>query len=52
MMKTIKNILFIGLMIFTAWFMVSYIDIILHNLDDEPIYKAWNLFTILIEMRG
>ena len=52
MMKTIKNILFIGLMIFTAWFMVSYIDIILHNLDNPPVYKDWNLIIRLMEMKG
>lgn len=52
MIKTLNKLFTIAMIIFMAWFVASYIDIIAHNLDDEPMYKVWNLFTILIEMRG
>ena len=52
MMKTLGNILFIVLMVLTAWLMVSYMDIVLHNLDNPPTYKDWNLIVKLMNMRG
>lgn len=51
-MKTLSRLFTITIVLFIVWFVASYMDIVMHNLDDEPIYKAWNLFTILIEMRG
>ena len=33
------------------WVAASYLDIITHNLDEEPIYHSWNIFRILIENR-
>ena len=29
------------------WAFVSWIDIVLHNTRPDPIYQAWNLFTLL-----
>lgn len=33
------------------WFIASYIDVIAHNLDEEPIYHGWNFFKLLVENR-
>ena len=33
------------------WFIASYLDVITHNLDEEPIYHSWNIFRILTENR-
>lgn len=30
-----------------GWFGISWIDVVLHNLDDEPVYQAWNIFALL-----
>ena len=30
-----------------AWMIISWIDIVAHNLDPQPVYQAWNLFAIL-----
>ena len=51
-MKVLNKLFTITMIIFLVWFVMSYMDIIAHNLDDEPVYKAWNLFKILVEMRG
>ena len=29
-----------------TWFIASFIDVVAHNLDPNPIYEAWNLFEI------
>lgn len=52
MIKTLNKLFTIIMVLFIVWFVASYMDIVMHNLDDEPIYKVWNLFTILINMRG
>ena len=31
------------------WFIASYLDVITHNLDEEPIYHGWNVFKLLVE---
>ena len=43
-------ITFLSIM-FILWFAASYIDVIAHNLDENPTYKIWNLFRILTENR-
>ncbi len=51
-MKTLSRLFTIIMVLFIMWFVASYMDIVMHNLDDEPMYKAWNLFELLINMRG
>lgn len=51
-MKTLSRLFTIAMVLFIVWFVASYMDIVMHNLDDEPMYKAWNLFELLINMRG
>jgi hypothetical protein len=31
------------------WFLFSWIDVILHNLDPNPVYQCWNLFVLLLK---
>lgn len=31
------------------WFLVSFCDIVAHNLDPEPQYTSWNVINILAE---
>ena len=26
------------------WMLASFVDTVMHNLDMEPIYQAWNFF--------
>lgn len=29
-----------------AWFLLSWVDVILHNTTLNPVYQPWNLFTL------
>lgn len=29
------------------WFIASWVDVVLHNLDPNPVYQWWNLFVLL-----
>ena len=31
------------------WFIASYLDVITHNLDEDPTYHGWNFFKLLVE---
>ena len=48
-MKTLNKIICIISILFLLWVILSYFDVILHNLDEEPIYKFWNFFQLLVE---
>lgn len=48
-MKILNKIIYIVSILFLLWIILSYFDVILHNLDEEPIYKFWNFFQLLVE---
>lgn len=31
-----------------TWWIASFIDIISHNLDPNPVYQVWNFFTLIV----
>lgn len=44
--KLLKLLFFGAALLFDIWVFASWIDIILHNLNPDPIYQAWNFFTL------
>ena len=48
-MKILNKIIYIVSILFLLWIILSYFDVILHNLNEEPIYKFWNFFQLLVE---
>ena len=48
--KKILGMLFTILMIMVImWFVLSYLDVVLNNLDEHPQYQDWNIFKIMVE---
>ena len=48
--KKILGMLFTILMIMAImWFILSYLDVVLHNLDEHPQHQGWNIFKIMVE---
>lgn len=47
--RIIGMLLTVTFIIAMFWFIASYIDVITHNLDEEPIYHGWNFFKLLVE---
>lgn len=47
--RIIEMLLTVTFIIMMFWFAASYIDVVSHNLDEEPMYQGWNIFKILIE---
>ena len=46
--KTIENIIYTIIIIFFIWFMVSFINVVMHNNSDQQ-YADWNMFVIMEE---
>lgn len=40
----LTNLFFVALLAFDIWVLVSWIDIITHNLYPSPVYQEWNFF--------
>jgi hypothetical protein len=34
------------------WFTMSFVDVVIHNLNPAPVYQSWNLFTLLTGVMG
>lgn len=47
--KVINNIFFGILFAFDMWFILSFIDTILHNIYPNPVHHAWNIFHLLFK---
>ncbi len=47
--KIVGNVVLVGCALFTAWVVCSWVDVVLHNLDTNPVYQSWNLFTLMVK---
>lgn len=43
---TVADIVGIIALVFIAWVLASWLNIITYNLDANPMYASWNFFTI------
>lgn len=46
MKKLLVNAATVLAAVFIGWFFLSFIDVIVHNNANVPIYHNWNLFQI------
>lgn len=49
MFRMLRDWLSVSFVLFLIWVFISWIDVITHNLDSEPVYQAWNFFVLLIK---
>lgn len=51
-MKKIINLLgiicLVVITLFIVWFLISYIEVNIHNLSENPQYWNWNIFEVLL----
>ena len=48
--KVIKNVMVILCVAFTLWFIVSFIEVNMNNLTENPVYSSWNFFEIFLKI--
>ena len=49
--KTIENIIYAIIIMFFIWFMISFVNVVMHNNSDQQ-YTSWNMFVIMEEKYG
>ena len=42
--KAVALILMASVYTIGAWMLLSFLDIVIHNLDPNPVYQSWNFF--------
>ena len=47
-MKIFRFIVSVLMILLVMWFLMSYVDVVLHNMKPDPVCKEWNLFMMLI----
>lgn len=50
-MNIIKKLLFSSCVLFVLWFVISYLDIVIYNLDGGSDHM-WNMFYVLLGGRS
>ena len=48
-MKCLKSAFVILNLLFILWFVLSWVNIVTHNLTDR-VYWDWNLFTLVVDL--
>ncbi len=46
--KTIESIIYTIIIMFFIWFMISFMNVVMHNNSDQQ-YAGWNMFVIMEE---
>lgn len=45
-MKKVQLVINVVCVAWLVWFLLSWVDVILHNTTLNPVYQPWNLFTL------
>ena len=45
-MKTYEKIIYTGGFVFTAWFLLSLVNVVINNVNPNPTYYTWNMFVL------
>ena len=48
-MKVLSKAYTVCMMAFIMLLVLSWFDVILHNVDPNPVYQPWNLFGIFVD---
>ena len=52
-MKKTKSIIEKSLVLFSilliAWFIISWAEVVTHNMDEHPTYNKYNMFVLMTE---
>ena len=48
--KVIENVMVILCIAFVNWFIISFVEVDMKNLTENPIYSSWNFFEIFLKI--
>ena len=48
--KVIENVMVMLCVAFAIWFIISFVEVDMKNLTENPIYSSWNFFEIFLKI--
>ena len=48
--KVIENVAFVLCIIFSVWFLFSFVEVNMKNLTENPVYSNWNFFEVFLKI--
>lgn len=46
--KIVGNTMLVVSALLGVWVLASWVDVVTHNLNPNPIYQSWNLFALMV----
>ena len=47
--KIIENVMVILCITLAIWFIISFVEVDMKNLTENPVYSSWNFFEIFLK---
>lgn len=47
--KIVKNVMVILCVALAIWFIISFVEVDMKNLTENPVYSSWNFFEIFLK---
>ena len=48
--KIVENVMVIFCVVLAIWFIISFVEVDMKNLTENPIYSSWNFFEVFLKI--
>ena len=48
--KIAENVMFIICVALALWFIISFVEVDMKNLTENPVYNSWNFFEVFLKI--
>lgn len=48
--KVIENVMFTICVALALWFIISFVEVDMKNLTENPVYNSWNFFEVFLKI--
>ena len=48
--KVVENVMVIFCVTLAIWFIISFVEVDMKNLTENPVYSSWNFFEIFLKI--
>ena len=48
--KIVENVMFVICVALALWFVISFVEVDMKNLTENPVYNSWNFFEVFLKI--
>ena len=48
--KIVENVMFVICIVLALWFIISFVEVDMKNLTENPVYNDWNFFEVFLKI--